>query len=300
MSDHDKEHGEEEKGHGKSHGGGHGGGSHEEHEGVPEWMVSFADNTALMMGLFVILLALNMGPKASKSTGGVPADSKDDSTSSAEMLDFALGIREAFNNPVDPNSTDPKEQPLVRRLREKETGSTIDEGPSKKGPQSEAIKPTAYTAIGGKIPFDDNSAILSGTARQKIADIAAKVGQLRFVVEVRGHTTPSESMRNEDRSRKLSYERGMAVAQALAVQGVPWRQMRVVACGDSDRIVARTYDREQDRQNQRTEVILTNDVVPDDPYTREIARNPKPEEATEDEAPTGDEPQGEDALSEHE
>ncbi len=233
-------------------------------------MISFADNTALMMGLFVILLALNMGPKATKAAEGAPADKP--SPSSAEMLDFAIGIREAFNNPVDPNSTDPHEQPLVRRLKEKQTGRTLDEGPTKKGPESESPRPTEYSAIGGKIPFDDGSAVLSSTARQRIADIAAKVAQLRYTVEVRGHTTPSESMRNETRSRQLSYERAMAVAQALAVQGVSWRQMRVVACGDSERMVARTYDRDQERQNQRVEVILTKDVVAADPYTKEINR----------------------------
>ena len=66
MADHD-EHGEHEEGHGGgSHGGGHAAGGHEEgHEGAPEWLISFADNVALMMGFFVILLAMNMGPKGS-------------------------------------------------------------------------------------------------------------------------------------------------------------------------------------------------------------------------------------------
>ncbi|GMV24107.1 MAG: hypothetical protein AMXMBFR58_01380 [Phycisphaerae bacterium] len=272
MADHDNEHGEESKGHGHG-GGGHGhgpGGGHGEHEegGCPEWMISFADNTALMMGLFVILLALNMGPKATKAAEGEPAT--EPTESNAQMLDFALGIREAFNNPVDPHSTDPREQPLVRRLRERETGRTVDEGPVKKGPESESTRPTEYSAIGGNLPFDDGSAILSNLTRQKLADIAAKVGQLRFIIEIRGHTAPSEAMRNEARSRQLSYERAMAVAQALSVQGVPWAQMRVVACGDTERAVARTYDRELERQNQRVEVILTRDVMAADPYTREV------------------------------
>ena len=36
-----------EESHGASHGGpAHAGGAHEEHEGAPEWLISFADNTA--------------------------------------------------------------------------------------------------------------------------------------------------------------------------------------------------------------------------------------------------------------
>lgn len=289
MSEHEEHGGEEHKSHGGGHGGhggGHGGG-HEEHEGVPEWMISFADNTALMMGLFVILLALNLGPKATKASEGEKADKPTEQE--AHMLDFAIGLREAFHNPVNPESTDPHEQALVRRLREKQTGRTLDEGPTKKGPESESPVQTEYSAIGGRIPFDDASAVLGGTARQKVADIAAKVGQLRYMVEVRGHTTPSESMRNEGKSRQLSYDRAMAVAQALAAQGVPWQQMRIVACGDSERTVARTYDRNEERQNQRVEVILTKDMMAADPYTHEVNKSDRAGGKTPAEHPTSSE-----------
>ena len=65
MSDHEHEGDGEEH---DSHGGGSHGAPHaaheEHHEGAPEWLISFADNVALMMGFFVILLAMNMGPKA--------------------------------------------------------------------------------------------------------------------------------------------------------------------------------------------------------------------------------------------
>ena len=91
-------------------------------------------------------------------------------------------------------------------------------------------------------------------------------------VEVRGHASPAETPRNQSKARQLSFDRAMAVAHALAARGVRWEQMRVVACGDTERVVARSYDREQDRANQRVEVIMTRDVVPTDPYTREINR----------------------------
>src|SRR5215468_5365718 len=105
----DEEHHDEKEQH-KSHGGGHGhGGGHEEgHEGAPEWLISFADNVTLMMGFFVILLAVNMGPK-----GNGPSDASkqgDSSEPPPQLLDAQIAIREAFNNPVNLNSMDPGEQ----------------------------------------------------------------------------------------------------------------------------------------------------------------------------------------------
>ena len=111
MSDHEPE----KKGHGGGHaagGHGHGGGGHEEHEGAPEWLVSFADNVTLMMGFFVIMLAFSMGPKGGseskgKETGGDPP---------TYFMDAAVAIREAFNNPVDLNSMDPNDPLLVQHI----------------------------------------------------------------------------------------------------------------------------------------------------------------------------------------
>ncbi len=101
--------------------GGHGPGGHGgEHEegGCPEWMISFADNTALMMGLFVILLAMNMGPKATAVMGGEPSEVETSASPQTEsMLDFAISVREAFNNPVDMGSSEPRDEALRERIR---------------------------------------------------------------------------------------------------------------------------------------------------------------------------------------
>src|SRR5262245_29481834 len=131
------EHGEHSE-HGKS-GGGHGGGGHRhhhggggghgdgEHEGAPEWLISFADNVMLMMGLFVIMLAMNM---AKVTTGGIGGEDEMGGAPSAEMADMILSIRQAFNNPVNINSTDPRDAALVKRLIERANrGKATEEGP---------------------------------------------------------------------------------------------------------------------------------------------------------------------------
>src|ERR1043165_7557814 len=95
-------------GHGGSGGGHGGGGGHEEHEGAPEWLISFADNVALLMGFFVILLAMNM---AKPKTGGLGGENQNPSQQDMDMVDAVISIRAAFHNPVDMTSEDPNEAP---------------------------------------------------------------------------------------------------------------------------------------------------------------------------------------------
>lgn len=299
MSDHEHKEGEEHGGGGgHAHGGGgHGhGGGHEEHEGVPEWMISFADNTALMMGLFVILLAMNMGPKADPIMGGNPSEVDAYEGANARMLDWALGIREAFNNPVSIDSTNPNEAQLVKRLKQrKNPGTSQTLAPEGDAQNQQAVRPTDYTEIGGSVSFEDGSALLNSSARQTIAEVAEHIKGSRWIVEVRGHVSPSETMRNSRKAMELSFERARAVAEQLVAQGVKWEQLRLAAAGDNERKVSRTYDRDEDRGNQRVEVIVTKESMPEDPFRKGAARSAAPESppAAED-SPTepGPDPEG--------
>jgi outer membrane protein OmpA-like peptidoglycan-associated protein len=72
-------------------------------------------------------------------------------------------------------------------------------------------------------------------------------------------------MHNPTKALDLSFERAKAVANALVDAGMKWEALRVVGMGDSDRIVARTFDRQEDRSNQRVEIVVTNYPIPEDP-----------------------------------
>lgn len=273
-------HGEHEegghsKGHGGGgHGGGHGGGGHEEHEGVPEWMVSFADNTALMMGLFVILLAMNMGPKAKSVMGGEPSDKASEAAASAnnEMLDFVIGLRESFHNPVDMGSNNPRDAGLRKRMMERAGEENNAVSPSDNNKKGGAVRPSDYNDVGASVSFDDGSALMTALARNTIVDVAKKLADSRYVVEVRGHASPFETFMNVEKGLALSYERALTVSREMATQGVKWSQIRVVACGDNERVVGRTFDRAKDAANQRVEVILTKELVAADPNSKEAVK----------------------------
>jgi outer membrane protein OmpA-like peptidoglycan-associated protein len=268
MSGKDHEHQGEGEGHKKAHKSHapHGGGHEEGHEGAPEWLISFADNVMLQMGFFVILLAMNMGPKSSSSVGGQPSDTPRDYAHSGEFYDFIIAIREGFNNPVDILSTDPKDAPLIRRIKERQGGPADQDAPRGDHEKVQSVRPSDLTSLGAAVPFEDGSDLLSASAREVIADIAQRLRGLNWVVELRGHASPSEGLRDPDRGLTLSYRRALAVRQVLLEHGVRREQMRIVAIGDGNRVVPRTYDREKDRANQRVEVVVTNEALPPDAF----------------------------------
>jgi flagellar motor protein MotB len=245
---------------------GHGGGSHgpphgaheEHHEGAPEWLISFADNVTLMMGFFVILFAMNM---AAAKGGGAGAGEPGGTTLSPEMLDAIIAIREAFNNPVDPNSTNPIDLPLIRRLLERGQSQAEREGQIGREHDVRSIRPSNYYSIAGLVPFDEATSLLSDAGREAIRQIVHQMKGHNLVIEVRGHVSSAEAFRAPDRGMQLSYDRALAVATHLAGQGVPWNQMRIIACADGERLMAVAYDVTGHRANQRVELIVTDRIV---------------------------------------
>lgn len=272
----EESHAEEKQGgsHGASHGGGHGGGAHgggheEGHEGAPEWLISFADNVALLMGFFVILLAMNMGPKSTPVQGGVKDANGGGGPDMA--METIISIREAFKNAHwDP--TDPNDAKIIKYITDKKKrGDAVEEGMPGNHPNVGQIKPGEWKREAVTIPFDDRSAVLSPAEREKIAAMAAAMRDTRWVIEVRGHVSPFEEMRDSVKGWRLSYDRAEVVAQALIEAGIRRENLRLKACGSSDRVVGRTSDPQLDRTNQRVEVIATNDVVSEDYYSAPAA-----------------------------
>ena len=278
MADHEEKHGEaHEEGHGGgSHGGGHGGGGHGggEHEetGAPEWLISFADNVALMMGFFVILLAMNMGPKGEPKQGGDPSENNNGSGGGMSRADsIIISIREGFNSPLNAKSSNPDERRLANAKKQQDEARK-DEGPIGTGQRPQTVRETDYSNLGGVVYFEDSSAELNATSQDTLARISKKMQDQRWIIELRGSVSPFESGRNAEKAMALAYERSLNAGRALARNGIPWPQLRLVACGDANRKVARSTDHAQDRPNQRVEIIVTKDAMPADPYASETKK----------------------------
>ncbi|MBY0311472.1 MAG: OmpA family protein [Phycisphaerales bacterium] len=276
-SEHSKEHAPEhaEGGHGASHGGGghggHGGGGHAEgeHEGAPEWLISFADNVALMMGFFVILLAMNMGPKATAVQGGEPGETNSGAASSAQAdreLDFVIGIRQAFNRP--PSESDPRDAKLIKRLRERASkgGETNLPAPDGNDHDVQSARPSDWHKPSAVVYFELLETELSDEARSQLQLAAQQLKGTRWIIEVRGHVSASETRGHKDRAMRIGFDRALAAAGVLVSEGMTWDQLRVISCADNERATPRAGDSTGHHNNQRVEIVETLEHVASDPY----------------------------------
>lgn len=240
----------------------HSGGAHEEHEGAPEWLISFADNVMLQMGFFVILLALNLKPEPPLA-GGHEGDESGEGRPPAALLDGIIAIREAFHNPVELNSTNPNDRLLVERLRWRLSGASNDQGQEGRDQDVRTIRRSDRFGQGGTVPFEDQQATLGDDGRQAALQVCERIRGLRYIVELRGHVSAAEAYDQADRGMRLAYERAKAVAELLASSGIGWEQVRIVACGANDRVSPVAYDKAGHRANQRVEIIVTDEVLQD-------------------------------------
>jgi chemotaxis protein MotB len=260
----------EGKGHGGGHGHGggghgHGGGGEHEEAGAPEWLISFADNVALLMGFFVILLAMNM---AKPTTGGIGGEDKMPASEDA-VADMVLSIRAGFNQAVSLDSSDPKEAWLRKRMLERQQqGETTQPGPEGKDKSPQAVRPSDFVNIAGYVTFLDGASSLTPDAREVLKRVADQLRGTRWIVEVRGHVSAMEADNDKDAAMKLAYERAMSTSRALVVEGVRWESLRVVACADNARATPVARESDEHRNNQRAEIVVTQETLPSDPYTQ--------------------------------
>ncbi|MFZ9880600.1 MAG: flagellar motor protein MotB [Phycisphaerales bacterium] len=258
-------HGHEEGGKHKKkhgHGGGHGGGGHEEHEGAPEWLISFADMVMLMMGFFVIMFAMNAQPKGGNAGGG--GEQSEGVANQPDMIDFAIAVRKAFHNEVDLTSTDPKDQLLIQRImseRYQGSGESKDEGTKGKDRNVQSVRPSDHFGRGTSVAFLPHSGALTDAAARSLDDLSKQLRGQSTVVEVRGHVGAAEKYGAPDQAMTLATDRALAAAKRLAAGGVDWWRIRVVAAGSGERVEPFPTDAAADARNARVEIRVLDEVA---------------------------------------
>lgn len=266
----DGEHSKKSHGHGHG-GGGHGGGHGEEEAGAPEWLISFADMVMLMMGFFVIMFALNVQPKGGNPGGG-GSEAEGVANEPADFVDFAIAVRKAFHTIDNLDPDNPADKALLERLQEQAgAGESRDDGTKGKDKDVKSVRDTKHFGKGTMVTFSLRSTQIDEAAAGTIAEFARKQRGRNAVIEVRGHTGVSEAFRQPREAFDMSYDRAVAVAEALVVAGIEWSRIRVNVSGDNERADADPADAAHDSKNARVEIRVTDEMaaprVPTKPST---------------------------------
>lgn len=240
--------------------------AHAEHEGAPEWLISFADMVMLMMGFFVILFALNVQPKGGNPGGG--GDEHEGVANEPDLVDFAIAVRRAFHNEVDLHSTDPADQALIQRILSDRargagagSGAGADDGTPGDERSVRSVRPSEGYGQGTHVGFARRSAELSEAAAGTLDELARQLRGQSMVVEVRGHVGVGESYGDPERGMELAIDRALMAAKRLAAGGVDWWRLRVEAAGSNERLEPNPVDQAGDARNARVEVRVLDELA---------------------------------------
>jgi len=147
--------------------------------------------------------------------------------------------------------------------------------------RARAPKPGENVLVGGRIYFDEFSAALGETQRQKVRGAVEELAGKMQRIEVRGHTSrrplPAGSPFRDPWD--LAYARCRAVQDYLVSQGIDPRRIRLGVAGDNEPLDG---DGEliPPKQNARVEIHLLGEILRTPSGLRDERQKPAPPAAT--------------------
>jgi len=150
-------------------------------------------------------------------------------------------------------------------------GETRESGPEGKDKNQQAQRPSPFVNIAGYATFQEGASTLTTEGIATMRQLAEELRGTRWIIEVRGHVSASEANHNKEQAMALAHERAIATARALVIEGMKWDQLRVVSCADNERATPHARDKDGHVNNQRAEVVITQETIAEDPYRQSAA-----------------------------
>ena len=237
--------------------------------GVPEWVVTYGDMMSLLLCFFILLAAFSELKREHEYQRVI--------TAVKEAFGYAGGIGVVpTDDPPLRSMIEVLESLSEQSLKETKVSQSPDRGMEGRETRVSKVPEGLMFTIGGALTFEPDSAQLRESAKTELVRVADMIRGRRNKISVRGHAARGELMSPgaEIDLLDLSYYRARAVADFLVAQaGIRRELIAIEARGDSEPMIARAYSPQQQGENRRVDIILTEIVVDDVSADTELLRD---------------------------
>lgn len=245
-------------------------------EGLPEWIMSYADMITILMAFFVVMYSM----------AGTDKDT-------AKQDAVLKSLREQFGphwfnlTTIGPGPFVPQQNNISptnnaaggTKERNKKKGGAQNRGPLGNHPRVHTLRPGEQAAVGGIIYFSGDATRLDAAQIKQVQVAAEEVSGKPQKIEIRGHSSRRSTGQGSQDNWDLAYDRCRAVMQELVKSGIDPRRIRLSVAGSNEPIV-RAGDPLAHAQSSRVEVFMLNEVA-DHTDQQSAGASPKPATKTE-------------------
>jgi chemotaxis protein MotB len=227
-------------------------------EGLPEWIMSYADMITILMAFFVVMYSMAGPPKDVKKEEAV-----------LKSLREQFGPKWPAMASVGSGAFVGKNSILAKLLttggsnnRNKKTGGTDVRAPLGDHPRVHTLRPGEQAVIGGILYFPESSSEITKEHLKQLQVANEEIGGKSQKIEIRGHTSrrpvPKGSPYRDNWD--LAYARCRHTMEQLVALGIDPKRVRMSVAAENEPLSGR-IDPLARSQNSRVEVFMLNEMM---------------------------------------
>ncbi len=228
----------------------------EEQAGIPEWVVTFGDMMSLLLTFFIMLVSMSEIKQQEQFQAMVE--------SLRRRFGHDTAILSQIPGPGKPRNSKFDNLSAMGRSRRLDTmrGGDKVRAPVGDSPRVQQIRMAEDRTQGGKLLFDEGSALLTEQNRHKLEQIAREIQGKPQKIEIRGHTStrplgPDSPFQNH---WDLAYARCRNVMEYLVKLGIHRKRITIGVAAENEP-TENTEDPKKLRENSRVEIFMLSELA---------------------------------------
>lgn len=226
---------------------------------IPEWIVTFGDMMSLLLCFFILLAAFSELKREHEYQRVITA------VREAFGYSGGVGVMPSDDPPLR-SMIEMLETLAQKNLKDQKISQSEEQGIQGKRTKVTRVHDGLQFTIGGSLTYEPGSAELKEGAKEELLKIAKVLRGRNNKISIRGHAA-NKVLAPDSRFtdlRDLSYFRAKSVADFLRSEGGLRDEVLVVdARGATEPLALRKYSVDEQTENRRVEIIMTEAMASD-------------------------------------